>query len=137
MQHVLLFFADKDADITKSSAEYQATTFIVNVMDEQWLQDIIDFVVKDSGRIYYVVKEQECTINARGMMLCCLAEAAVMGKQSPSCTGTRDIDRGAIINITSSDSFAGVPVKATHNIPKHACLAVTKTTGTLDRTEVD
>lgn len=73
------------------------------------------------------------TINARGMFLCCRAEAAAMRKQTSrsftSRTGTRDIGRGAIVNVCSANSFAGLPGKGSYTVSKHACMAVTKMVG--------
>ena len=72
--------------------------------------------------------------NARGMFLCCRAQAAAMQKQTSlsftSRTGTRDIGRGAIVNVCSANSFAGLPGKGSYTISKHACMAVTKMCGT-------
>ena len=73
------------------------------------------------------------SINARGMLLCCRAQAAAMRKQSPrtftSRNGTRDIGRGAIVNVASANSFYGLPGKGSYTISKHAVMAVTKMTG--------
>lgn len=75
------------------------------------------------------------TVNARGMFLCCRAEAAAMRKQTPrtftSRTGTRDIGRGAIVNVCSANSFAGLIGKGSYTVSKHACMAVTKMVGKL------
>ncbi|RAK97325.1 SDR family NAD(P)-dependent oxidoreductase [Aspergillus ibericus CBS 121593] len=159
----VVVFADKDIDPAKESAEesklyathpeYQATHFTVNVIDEQGVQEMVDFVVNKFGRIDYAVNgagidsgihkpmadtdiesyDRIQQINSRGMMLCCRAEAAAMRKQSSRSfttrIGTRDIGRGAIVNIASANSFVGLLGKASYTISKHACLAITKMTG--------
>jgi NAD(P)-dependent dehydrogenase (short-subunit alcohol dehydrogenase family) len=72
-------------------------------------------------------------INTRGMMLCVRAETAAMRKQSPktfkSRNGTRDIGRGAIVNIASANSFAGLPGKMSYTVSKHAVMGLTKMAG--------
>lgn len=69
------------------------------------------------------------------MFLCCRAEAAAMRKQTSrsftSRTGTRDIGRGAIVNVCSANSFAGLIGKGSYTVSKHACMAVTKMVGKL------
>ncbi|PWY66392.1 oxidoreductase [Aspergillus sclerotioniger CBS 115572] len=160
-----IIFADMKEDTAKASAEeskqyathneYQAVHFTVNVTDEQGVQDMVDFVIERFGRVDYCVNgagvdngthysvaetdisnfDRVMKINARGMMLCCRAEAAAMRRQSPrmfkSQNGgaSRDIGRGAIVNIASANSFAGLPGKMCYTVSKHACMAVTKMVG--------
>jgi NAD(P)-dependent dehydrogenase (short-subunit alcohol dehydrogenase family) len=66
-------------------------------------------------------------------MLCVRAEAAAMRKQEPKTirgrSGERDIGRGAIVNIASANSFAGLPGKMSYTVSKHAALALTKMVG--------
>jgi NAD(P)-dependent dehydrogenase (short-subunit alcohol dehydrogenase family) len=72
-------------------------------------------------------------INARGMLLCCKAEAAVLRKQSPKTftgrNGTRDIGRGAIVNIASANAFVGLPGKVSYAMSKHAAMGLIKMVG--------
>lgn len=72
-------------------------------------------------------------INARGNLLCVRAEAAAMRKQTPKTwegrNGTRDIGRGAIVNMASANSFAGLPGKGGYTISKHAMAGITKMAG--------
>ena len=72
-------------------------------------------------------------VNTKGMMLCVRAELAAMRKQSPkkykSRNGTRDIGRGAIVNIASANSFTGLPGKMSYTVSKHACIGLTKMSG--------
>ena len=61
----MVVFADMNAETAKASAEesrqyatskeYQAIYFKVNVVDEKGVQDMVDFVVKEFGRIDYCV----------------------------------------------------------------------------------
>lgn len=72
-------------------------------------------------------------INARGNLLCVKAQVAAMLKQEPktwtSRNGTRDIGRGAIVNIASANSYVGLPSKGSYTISKHAFMATTKMAG--------
>lgn len=69
-------------------------------------------------------------INARGNLVCVRAQVAAMLKQEPktwtSRNGTRDIGRGAIVNIASANSYVGLPGKGSYTISKHAFMAITK-----------
>ncbi|KAL3444787.1 hypothetical protein BJX65DRAFT_282887 [Aspergillus insuetus] len=91
-----------------------------------------DFVVDRFGQIDYAVNapgedqnvwkpiaetdvatyDRIMEVNALGILLCCKAEAAVMRKQTPKTltgrNGTRDIGRGAIVNIASANAFVGL-----------------------------
>ncbi|KAL4981255.1 hypothetical protein BDW68DRAFT_108940 [Aspergillus falconensis] len=158
-----IVFADMNEETAIASAEesrtyasnpnYEATAFVVNVKDEDKVGEMVDFVVQTFGRIDYAVNaagvdngvhapiadtnidnfDNIMKINARGMLLCCRAQAAAMRKQSPktfsSRNGSRDIGRGAIVNVASANSFAGLPGKGSYTISKHACMGVTKMTG--------
>jgi NAD(P)-dependent dehydrogenase (short-subunit alcohol dehydrogenase family) len=56
-----------------------------------------------------------------------------MRKQTPKTfTGrneTRDIGRGAIVNIASANVFVGLPGKGSYAMPKHAAMGLTKMVG--------
>ncbi|KAJ5106299.1 oxidoreductase [Penicillium angulare] len=159
----VVVFADMNEETAKSSSieskqfatntEYQTATFTMNVKDAKGVQDMVDFVVREFGRLDYCVNAagvdngvhrplSETDIdsfdnimytNARGMLLCTRAQVAAMQKQDPrsftSRSGTRDIGRGAIVNVCSANSFAGLPGKGSYTISKHACMAVTKMAG--------
>jgi NAD(P)-dependent dehydrogenase (short-subunit alcohol dehydrogenase family) len=72
-------------------------------------------------------------VNTKGTMLCMRAEIAAMRKQDPktftSRNGTRDIGRGAIVNIASAHSFVGLPGKMSYVVSKHANMGLTKMAG--------
>jgi NAD(P)-dependent dehydrogenase (short-subunit alcohol dehydrogenase family) len=74
-------------------------------------------------------------INTRGNLLCVHAQTAAMRKQTPktwtSRNGTREIGRGAIVNIASANSFAALPGKASYTISKHASMEIIKMAGEL------
>ncbi|KAL4887254.1 oxidoreductase [Aspergillus karnatakaensis] len=156
-------FADMNEETAQASAEqskqyatnanYESTYFVVNVKDEVRVKEMVEFVVSKFGRIDYAVNaaginnavhkpiaetdiaifDNMMNVNARGMLLCCRAQAAAIRKQEPkaftSRNGTRDIGRGAIVNVASANSFAGLPGKGSYTISKHACMAVTKMAG--------
>ncbi|THC91028.1 hypothetical protein EYZ11_009510 [Aspergillus tanneri] len=136
-----------------SNKDYTATTFTVNVTDAKGVQDMVDFVIEKFGRLDYCVNgagvdngvhcpvadtnienfERIMNINAKGMMLCVRAQCAAMRKQSPKTVqgrnGTRDIGRGAIVNIASANAFAGLPGKMSYTVSKHAVMGLTKMAG--------
>ncbi|KAI0836733.1 oxidoreductase [Hypoxylon sp. FL0890] len=156
----VVVFADKDMDTAKASSEeskkyasnkdYQTATFEMNVQDAQSVQDMVDFVVKEFGRLDYAVNaagvdngvhaptaeidignfDRIMNINARGNLVCVRAQIAAMRKQEPktwtSRNGTRDIGRGVIINLASANSFVGLPGKGCYTISKHAFMGITK-----------
>ncbi|PLB50192.1 oxidoreductase [Aspergillus steynii IBT 23096] len=159
----VVVFADINEETAKESAEqskqyvsnkdYQATFFKVNVIDEKRVQEMVDFVVQEFGRLDYCVNgagidngvqtpvadtdienfDRIMNINAKGMMLCVRAQTAAMRKQTPKTfqgrNGTRDIGRGAIVNIASAHSFVGLPGKMSYTMSKHAVMALTKMAG--------
>ncbi|KAL4941852.1 hypothetical protein BDV06DRAFT_222758 [Aspergillus oleicola] len=136
-----------------TNRQFESDIFIVNVEDKDKVGKMVDFVVSKFGRIDYAVNaagidngvhtpiaeidmdnfDNIMKINTRGMLLCCRAQAAAMRKQEPktftSRNGSRDIGRGAIVNVASANSFAGLPGKGSYTISKHACMGVTKMTG--------
>ncbi|KAK7752532.1 hypothetical protein SLS62_005500 [Diatrype stigma] len=156
-------FADMNEETAKTSSEesrkyasnkdYQTATFKMNVQDAQSVQDMVDFVVREFGRIDYAVNaagvdngphapiaetdvenfDRVMHINTRGNLICVRAQTAAMRKQDPktwsSRNGTRDIGRGVIVNLASANSFAGLPGKGAYTISKHACMGITKMAG--------
>ncbi|KAF2801086.1 oxidoreductase [Melanomma pulvis-pyrius CBS 109.77] len=159
----VVVFADMDEETARASSEesknyasskdYQTTTFKMNVEDDKSVQDMVDFVVKEYGRLDYCVNgagvdngvhrsladidienyDRIMNINTRGNLLCVRAQAAAMREQTPktwqSRNGTRDIGRGVIVNIASANSFAGLPGKGCYTISKHAAMGITKMAG--------
>ncbi|KAI9046257.1 SDR family NAD(P)-dependent oxidoreductase [Aspergillus affinis] len=148
--------AEQSAEESKkyaSNKDYTATTFTVNVTDAQDVQEMVDFVVNTFGRLDYCVNgagidngiltpfsetdidnfERIMNINTKGMMLCVRAQCAAMRKQTPrqvqGRNGMRDIGRGAIVNIASANSFAGLPGKMSYTVSKHAVMGLTKMAG--------
>ncbi|PCG97119.1 Glucose/ribitol dehydrogenase [Penicillium occitanis (nom. inval.)] len=136
-----------------SNKNYRTATFKVDVTDAEQVHGMVDFVVREFGRLDYCVnsagvdngihapvadtdidnfsKVQD--VNSKGLMLCVRAEAAAMRKQEPRTfrgrSGERDIGRGAIVNMASANSFAGLPGKMSYTVSKHAALALTKMAG--------
>ncbi|KAH7310893.1 oxidoreductase [Stachybotrys elegans] len=156
-------FADMNEDTAKESSEeskkyasnpaYQTAVFKMNVQDDKSVQDMVDYVVQEYGRLDYAVNaagvdngvhapiaevdvetyDRIMNINARGNLICVRAQVAAMQKQEPktwtSRNGTRDIGRGVIINLASANSFVGLPGKGCYTISKHAFMAITKMAG--------
>lgn len=79
--------------------------------------------------------ERIMKINTQGLLHCIKAELRAMQKQAPktfkSRNGTRDIGKGAIVNIASANSFAGLPGKMSYTVSKHAVMGLTKMAGKL------
>lgn len=78
--------------------------------------------------------ERVQAINATGTLNVLRAVAKVMAAQEPrqftTSSGTqRDLGRGAIVNVTSAASFAGIPAKVAYVTSKWAALGMTKTLG--------
>ncbi|KAI0163988.1 oxidoreductase [Xylariaceae sp. FL1272] len=135
-----------------SNKEYSTAIFKMNIGDDASVQAMVDFVVQKFGRLDYAVNaagidngipapiaetdmdrfDEVMRINTRGNMLCVRAQVAAMRKQEPktwssrSGNSTRDIGRGAIVNIGSANSFAGLPSKGSYTISKHAFNGITK-----------
>jgi len=69
-------------------------------------------------------------VNAKGLMYCVKAEINAMLAQEPrtviSRSGTRDIGRGAIVNVASANGYAGIPGKMSYVASKHAVMGITK-----------
>ncbi|KAG8158733.1 hypothetical protein KVR01_011176 [Diaporthe batatas] len=156
----VVVFADMNTETAKASSEeskkyarnqeYQTTIFEMNVQDDKSVQAMVDFVVKEFGRLDYAVNaagvdngvhapisetdmdnfDRIMNINARGNLLCVKAQVAAMLKQDPktwtSRNGTRDIGRGVIVNVASANSYVGLPSKGSYTISKHAFMATTK-----------
>ncbi|KAI1084495.1 oxidoreductase [Whalleya microplaca] len=158
----VVVFADMNETTAKASSEeskkyangdYKTTTFKMNVQDEKSVQDMVDFVVKEFGRLDYAINaagvdngvnapiaetdidnfDRIMHINARGNLVCVRAQIAAMRKQEPktwtSRNGIRDIGRGVIINLASANSFVGLPGKGSYTISKHAFMGITKMAG--------
>ncbi|KAI1131798.1 hypothetical protein F5Y10DRAFT_261737 [Nemania abortiva] len=75
----------------------------MKVQDGKSVQDIVDDVVKEFGRLDYAVNAARSSRN-----------------------GTRDIGRGVIINLASVNSSAGLPGKGSYTISKHTFIGITK-----------
>ncbi|KAH7127252.1 oxidoreductase [Dendryphion nanum] len=145
--------ASEESKKFATNKEYQSSTFRMNVQDDSSVEDMINFVISEYGRLDYAVNgagidngvhapladtdienfDRIMSVNTRGNLLCVKAQAAAMRKQTPkiwtSRNGTRDIGRGAIVNIASANSFAGLPSKGSYTISKHASMGITKMAG--------
>ncbi|KAF2996119.1 hypothetical protein E8E14_002194 [Neopestalotiopsis sp. 37M] len=156
----VVVFADMNLETAKAASEeskkyasdkeYQTATFEMNVTDDESVRAMVDFVVKEFGRLDYAINaagvdngvhapiaetdidnyDRIMNVNARGNLVCVRAQVAAMLKQDQktwtSRNGTREIGRGVIVNIASANSYVGLPGKASYTISKHAYLAITK-----------
>ncbi|KAI0471556.1 hypothetical protein GGR56DRAFT_654591 [Xylariaceae sp. FL0804] len=159
----VVVFADMNEETAQESSQeskryatdknYQTAVFKMNVQDDESVQNMVDFVVKEFGRLDYAVNaagidngvhaplaetdienfDRVMNINTRGNLLCVRAQISAMRKQEPktwsSRNGRRDIGRGVIVNLASANSFVGLPGKGSYTISKHAFMAVTKMAG--------
>lgn len=127
--------------------------FKMNLQDDKSVEDMVDFVIKEFGRLDYAVNaagvdngvhapvaeidmdnyDRIMDINARGNLLCVRAQVAAMQKQESktwtSRNGTRDNGRGVIVNTASANLYVGLPGKGCYTISKHAYMAITKMAG--------
>ncbi len=73
-------------------------------------------------------------VNVEWLLICVRAMSAAMTEQGPRSTksrnGTREIGRGAIVNVASAKSYAGLPGKTAYMASKHAVIGITKNVGT-------
>ncbi|KAI3332599.1 oxidoreductase [Ustulina deusta] len=151
----VVVFADMNESTAKASSE-ESKNFTMNVQDDKSVQNMVDYVVREFGRLDYAVNaagvdngvnapiaetdidnfDRIMHINARGNLVCVRAQVAAMRKQTPktwtSRNGTRDIGRGVIVNLASANSFVGLPGKGSYTISKHAFMGITKMTVRLD-----
>ncbi|KAI9658416.1 MAG: hypothetical protein M1821_002549 [Bathelium mastoideum] len=156
----VIIFADINEEAAKEAVElskkhathpqYQAINYTLDVTDPQSVQEMVDTIVKNFGRLDYAVNgagvdngtyasvadsvpedyDNVMNVNSKGLMLCVRAEIKAMRSQEPrthqSRSGTRDIGRGVIINVASANAFAGLPGKMAYTVSKHAVMGITK-----------
>ncbi|KAL2799433.1 hypothetical protein BJX66DRAFT_322278 [Aspergillus keveii] len=100
--------AAEDAKLYATNPDFESVHFIVDICDERSVAEMVDFVVDRFGRIDYAV-------NASGT--------------NTGRNGTRDIGRGAIVNIASANVFVGLSGKGSYAMSKHAAMGLTKMVG--------
>ncbi|KAK4499680.1 hypothetical protein PRZ48_010198 [Zasmidium cellare] len=155
-------FADVDETRVKAAAEeskkhavdsgYRVQAFKLDTTDRRAVEDVVQAVVKEFGRIDYLVhsagvdQEQYLpvpdddpddfdrvqNVNATGSLNVSRAVAKVMANQEPrqftTISGTqRDLGRGVIVNVASAAAFVGIPSKVAYTASKWASLGITKT----------
>ncbi|KAF2676215.1 NAD(P)-binding protein [Lentithecium fluviatile CBS 122367] len=116
-----------------TNAAYQSRAYALDVTDAYAVEAVFGKVVGEFGKIDYLV-------NSAGIDTAQYVAAPandmndydrVLDKQEPrslvSKTGMkRDLGRGAIVNVTSLLSYAGVQGKVVYVASKHAALGITK-----------
>ncbi|RYC56902.1 hypothetical protein CHU98_g9311 [Xylaria longipes] len=100
-----------------SNKNYQTTTFVMNVQDNKSVQDMVDYVVKEFGRLDYAV-------NPAGVG----GGDAKANTQATIRNGTCDIGRGVIVNVNlaSANSVVSLPGKGSYTISKRDFIGITK-----------
>ncbi|RYP12071.1 hypothetical protein DL767_011509 [Monosporascus sp. MG133] len=124
---------------TVDVADVTSVDALVNLAKEQF--DRIDYCVNAFGvdvAAYVPFDETDpddydrvLGINTKGVFLITRAVAKVMKSQEPVSVdlgrhGSRDIGRGAIVNVSSAMALVAVPAKAPYTTSKHAVTGVTK-----------
>lgn len=127
----------------------QVLVHTVNVTDEDSVNAAVDAVAKSFGRIDYVVNaagvamkhkggaafaetadwKRVLDINLTGNFFVLRAAARVMLKQERilSSIDGRPLQRGSIVNFSSIQGVAGVPMSTAYTATKHGVLGLTRT----------
>ncbi|KAI2637673.1 NAD(P)-binding protein [Hypomontagnella submonticulosa] len=136
-----------------SSPEYQPLPVKVNVTNRESVQAMVDYAAKEFGRIDYCINavgidgrenvpmdeadigdfERVMDINTKSIFIVTGAVAKYMKNQEPLKVnikrhGTRDLGRGAIVNISSALGVCAVPNKVAYVTSKHAITGITRAT---------
>ncbi|KAH7371736.1 hypothetical protein BKA66DRAFT_497652 [Pyrenochaeta sp. MPI-SDFR-AT-0127] len=136
-----------------TNPDYEARAYQIDVTSVESVNGVFAKVVEEFGRLDYLVNsagidvanyvpvpdvdiadyDKVLAVNSRGILLCSQAAIAAMSKQDSrsfkTITGeSRDLGRGAIVNVTSALSYAAVPGKVAYIASKHAALGITKAT---------
>lgn len=156
-----VIFADLDIEGAKASAEksnqyatnpqYRSLAVEVNITEPESVQKMVDFTVKELGRVDYFVNsagvgatslapasdididnfDKTLAVNTRGTMLCLRAVTKAMMAQEPrKIKGRhgeeRSLGRGSIVNLGSGLSYAAGPGMMAYAASKHAMMGITK-----------
>ncbi|KAF1956448.1 oxidoreductase [Byssothecium circinans] len=130
---------------------YDACAIHVEITDEESVQNMVDETVRKHGRIDNFVHSAGISsksftmisgvslagfdgvvdVSMKGTLLCNRGVLKLMGSQEPRFFegrhGTRDIGRGAIVNVGSMNSLGPLPGKIPYTASKHGVTAITKT----------
>ncbi|KAF2203324.1 NAD(P)-binding protein [Delitschia confertaspora ATCC 74209] len=145
--------SSEDSKKFATNPDYSPRAYVLDVRNEASVNAVVEKVVEEFGRIDYLINcagvdvasyvpipdhdmedyDKVLAVNTRGLLLCSTAVIKVMEKQEPrtfqtSSGITRDLGRGAIVNVTSALSYAAVPGKVAYIASKHASLGITKAT---------
>ncbi|KAM3149106.1 hypothetical protein ABEW05_010629 [Botrytis cinerea] len=156
-----VIFADLNIEGAKASAEkskefatnpqYRTLALEVNTTEPGSVQAMVDFTIKEFGRIDYFVNsagvgatslaptsdididnfDKTFAVNARGTMLCLRAVTKAMAAQEPRKVKGRHGDerllgRGCIVNLGSGLSYGAGPRMMAYVASKHAVMGITK-----------
>ncbi|CAK7231213.1 hypothetical protein SCUCBS95973_007835 [Sporothrix curviconia] len=131
-----------------SRADCRVTVHVVNVQEEEAVNAAVKAVATDFGRLDYVVNaagiamkhkggvafaltsdwKRILDINLTGCFFMLRASAEIMLKQEPilSAIDGRPLQRGSIVNFSSIQGVAGVPMSAAYTASKHGVLGLTR-----------
>ncbi|KAM0168511.1 hypothetical protein ACHAPF_010930 [Botrytis cinerea] len=156
-----VIFADLNIEGAKASAEkskefatnpqYRTLALEVNTTEPGSVQAMVDFTIKEFGRIDYFVNsagvgatslaptsdididnfDETFAVNARGTMLCLRAVTKAMAAQEPRKVkgrhgDERSLGRGCIVNLGSGLSYGAGPGMMAYVASKHAVMGITK-----------
>jgi len=124
-------------------------TFVVDVTDEARVNEAVNAVKQDFGRLDYVVNaagvafkhaggaafadskdwHRVLDINLHGTFYILKAAAKIMLQQDPiiSIIDGRPLQRGSIVNLASVQGFIATPLSTSYVTSKHAVIGLTKT----------
>ena len=142
------------AEITEEQKKYggkpcNVIAHVLDVTNEDHVEQVVANVVKDFGRIDYAVNaagvamkheggaafaetkdwRRILEINLTGTFFVLRAVAKIMLKQDPilSSIDGRPLQRGSIVNFSSIQGVAGVPMSTAYTTTKHGVLGLTRT----------
>ena len=138
-----------EIDALKTPKPVQVQTYALDVTNEQQVNDVVQQVAENFGRIDYVVNaagiakkheggaafartddwQRVLDVNLNGTFFVLRAAAQIMLKQDPikSTIDGRPLQRGSIVNFGSILGAVGVPLSTAYTAAKHGVLGLTKT----------
>ena len=131
------------------SKSCRVAVFPANVADEARVNEVVQEVARTFGSLDYVVNaagvamkhpggtafvetsdwERILKINLSGTFFVLRAAAKIMLQQEPikSVIDGRPLQRGSIVNFSSIQGVAGIPLSAAYGTSKHAIIGLTRT----------
>ncbi|KAF1999301.1 NAD(P)-binding protein [Amniculicola lignicola CBS 123094] len=130
--------------------KYRAIALHIDVTSEDSVRECMEAVVRTFGSLDYCVNsagigvnepkeisdaslsefDRFYQINVRGVLICTREASKIMKRQERKTiagrNGTKDVGRGAIVNVGSASSYVATPSIVQYTASKHALLGITK-----------